>query len=216
MTARHSVVILSAGGTALDAMDFLDDLNAEELTYHCLGFLDDDPARQGTSFAGLPILGKLESIERWPDVLVVDALGSPGSHRRRPDVIGRLLLAPERFLTLVHPTARVSRRSRLGPGCLLYPHVVIGANVTLGAHVTILANTVVNHDSTIGDYSILTSSVGVAGRVRIGRACYVGTGAQIIHDASIGDGALVGMGAVVIRDVSPGATVVGNPARVLR
>jgi acetyltransferase-like isoleucine patch superfamily enzyme len=43
----------------------------------------------------------------------------------------------------------------------------------------------------------------------------IGSGATILGGMRIGRGALVGAGAVVTRDVEPGATVVGNPARPL-
>ena len=43
----------------------------------------------------------------------------------------------------------------------------------------------------------------------------IGSGATILGGVRIGRGALVGAGAVVTRDVEPGATVVGNPARPL-
>jgi UDP-2-acetamido-3-amino-2,3-dideoxy-glucuronate N-acetyltransferase len=43
----------------------------------------------------------------------------------------------------------------------------------------------------------------------------IGSGATILGGVRIGRRALVGAGAVVTRDVEPGATVVGNPARPL-
>jgi UDP-2-acetamido-3-amino-2,3-dideoxy-glucuronate N-acetyltransferase len=43
----------------------------------------------------------------------------------------------------------------------------------------------------------------------------IGSGATILGGVRIGRGALIGAGAVVTRDVEPGATVVGNPARPL-
>lgn len=44
----------------------------------------------------------------------------------------------------------------------------------------------------------------------------IGSGATIMCGVRIGKGAMVGAGAVVIHDVPAGATVVGNPARVIR
>ena len=49
--------------------------------------------------------------------------------------------------------------------------------------------------------------------VRIGNNAWIGGGALILPGVSIGDDAVVGAGAVVSRDVAPGVTVVGNPAR---
>ena len=51
--------------------------------------------------------------------------------------------------------------------------------------------------------------------VRIGANCWIGAGAIVLPGVTIGDDAIVGAGAVVTRDVPPGATVAGNPARRL-
>jgi maltose O-acetyltransferase len=46
----------------------------------------------------------------------------------------------------------------------------------------------------------------------IGPNVWIGGGAIILR-VTLGNDAVVGAGAVVTRDVPPGATVVGNPAR---
>lgn len=51
--------------------------------------------------------------------------------------------------------------------------------------------------------------------VTIGTDVWIGGGALILPGVTIGDGAIVGAGSVVTRDVPAGATVVGNPARIL-
>lgn len=51
--------------------------------------------------------------------------------------------------------------------------------------------------------------------VTIGRNVWIGGGALILPGVTIGDDAIVGAGAVVTKDVAPGATVAGNPARPL-
>jgi maltose O-acetyltransferase len=55
---------------------------------------------------------------------------------------------------------------------------------------------------------------GSAVPVRIGSNVWIGGGAIVLPGVSIGDDAIVGAGSVVTRDVPPGTTVVGNPARV--
>src|SRR5690606_4170227 len=50
--------------------------------------------------------------------------------------------------------------------------------------------------------------------IRIGRNVWIGGGAVILPGVTIGDDAVIGAACVVTKDVPPGATVVGNPARV--
>ena len=51
---------------------------------------------------------------------------------------------------------------------------------------------------------------------RICRRAAIGSNVSILCGVTIGEGATVGAGAVVTRNVSPGATVAGVPARTLR
>jgi maltose O-acetyltransferase len=49
--------------------------------------------------------------------------------------------------------------------------------------------------------------------VRIGRNVWIGGGAILLPGITVGDDAVIGAGAIVTRDVPPGETVAGNPAR---
>lgn len=76
------------------------------------------------------------------------------------------------------------------------------------------------HDCVVGDFVTFTPRVCCNGYVHIEDHAYIGTGAVLKQGRPgqplvIGRGAVVGMGAVVTKSVPPGATVVGNPARVM-
>jgi maltose O-acetyltransferase len=49
--------------------------------------------------------------------------------------------------------------------------------------------------------------------VRIGRNAWIGGGAIILPGVVVGDDAVIGAGSVVTKDVPPGVTVLGNPAK---
>ena len=59
--------------------------------------------------------------------------------------------------------------------------------------------------------------VPVDGRnIRIGRDCFIGSGAIILGNVTIGDKAIIGAGSVVTKNVPSGAFVAGIPAKIIK
>ncbi len=125
----------------------------------------------------------------------------------------------------------VGDRSRIGPFVEIQNGVEIGADCKIQSHtfvcegVTIGDRVFVGHGVMfVNDKHPRATNVGgelqgsddwtmLATRIEDGAS--IGSGAVVLGGVAIGAGALVGAGAVVTRDVAPGATVAGNPARPL-
>jgi len=214
------IIILGTGGNCIDILDSLLEVNrsSDVMKYRCQGFLDDDPKRWGSLLHGVPVLGPLSkaSDESFNECVFINGIGSPASFWRKPDIIQKTGVSDERFTTVIHPSAQVSRFASLGKGTVVLQNVTIASDATVGNHVIILPNTVISHDDVIGDYCCLAGGVCVSGNVTIGCCCYLGSNSSIINGVSIGDFCMVGLGSNVLRDVPPGSVVVGNPARYLR
>ncbi|HEV8639098.1 MAG TPA: acetyltransferase [Chloroflexota bacterium] len=220
--APRQIVILGTGGNCIDILDTIDEINATCPThdgfvgYECLGFLDDNRENWGREICRLKVLGPLGAAAEFPEARFVNGIGSQFNFTRKDAIIAKTGLRPERFETIVHPTASVSRMSTLGAGTVILQNVTVTSNVRIGDHVIVLPNTVISHDCVVGDYTCIAGGVCVSGGVKIGRNCYLGTNSSIIEQVTIGDFSLVGMGSVVLRDVAADSVVVGNPSRFLR
>lgn len=109
---------------------------------------------------------------------------------------------------------------QLEEGAILSSFVHLTSNVRIGKHFHANIYSYVAHDCVIGDYVTFAPGVMCNGNVVVEDHAYIGTGAIIKQGQPgnpliIGRGAVVGMGAVVTKNVPPGVTVVGNPARLM-
>jgi acetyltransferase EpsM len=212
------VIIIGTGGNCVDILDTLNELNLCSGTraYECEGFLDDDRSKMDSRFLGVPVIGELRDAWRYADCVFINGIGSSSNFWMRREILERTGIPRERFETIAHPTASISRTAELGRGTVVFQNVTITSRVRIGDHVLILPNTVVSHDDTIGDYTCIAGGVCISGLVTIGHSCYLGSNSTIMERTTIGDFCLVGMGSVVRHAVDQNSVVVGNPARFLR
>lgn len=218
MLKLKKIIILGTGGNSIDIVDTINEINESSPMplYECIGFLDDDKTHWGKSIYGVKVLGSLEDAKSFKDSYSINGIGNEKNYLHKETIIGKTNISLDRFITIIHPTASVSRLSRLGKGIVVFQNATITSNVKIGNHAIILPNSIISHDVTIGDYTIVTGGVCISGGVTIGKSCYLGTNSSIINGISIGDNSLIGMGSVVLNDVSPNSVYVGNPARFLK
>lgn len=212
------IVILGTGGNCTDILDTLLDINDAQgnLIYECIGFLDDNPEKWKQSFHGVKVLGPLQKANELKDCSFVFGIGSTSNFWKRRDIFAKTGIEDERFETIIHPTASVSRMAKVGRGTVVFQNVTITSGAVIGKHIYILPNTIISHDDVIGDFTCIAGGVCISGNVCVGQGCYIGTNSAIKDGITIGDHCLIGMGSVVLEDVAENNVIVGSPARFLR
>ena len=117
--------------------------------------------------------------------------------------LARWLAHGSRFLTgiEIHPGATIGRSVFIDHGM----GIVIGETAEIGDDCTLY------HGVTLGG----TSWNKGKRHPTLARGVVIGAGAKILGPILVGDGAKIGCNAVVVRDVPPGATAVGIPARIV-
>ena len=124
-----------------------------------------------------------------------------GVWRRNWRLLGRFISHLGRMFTAIeiHPGARIGQRLFVDHGV----GAVIGETAEIGNDVTLY------HDVTLGGISLDPGKR----HPTLEDGVIVGSGAQILGPITIGAGARIGANAVVLKDVPPGVTMVGIPAR---
>ena len=211
------LVLIGSGGFGRETAEAIRVINdCGRGGWHLLGYLDDDTSKHGTVVEGIPVLGDRDKLREMPDAQVVVCTGRPGDYVSRLRIVTELGLPPDRYATIVHPSATLSSSSAIGPGSVLLAHVALTAAVRVGSHVAIMPHVTLTHDVVIDDFVTIASGVRIGGGVRVARAAYLGAGAIIGEHLTIGAFSLVGMGAVVTRDTPDREVWAGVPARRIR
>jgi sugar O-acyltransferase (sialic acid O-acetyltransferase NeuD family) len=208
--ASRDLVLVAASGLARETAEAV----RAEGSRRIVAVIDDDPARWGTEFLGVPVLGPLEEVSGHEDWDVVLCAGSGAVRRALRDRLAGCEVVPDRYATVVHPRASVGVSCSVGAGSILLAGAVLTADARIGSHVVVMPNAVLTHDVSVADFATITAGVLLAGGVHVEAAAYLGQGCSARGGVTVGAGAVVGMGAVVLSDVPDGTTVVGVPARV--
>ncbi len=213
---RRPLVIYGAGGFGREVAQLVEDINCAGGKWQLLGFIDDDRSLHGSLIGELPVLGNenyLCGLAKPPAVAL--GVGFPRAKREIVQKLTRRCPGIE-FPSLVHPSAIIGRRVRIGTGTLITANCVITVDVEIGNFVLLNLSSTVGHDAVIGDFSSCYVNVNLAGFSKLEDGVEMGTGSIVIPGKKVGSGSVIGAGAVVVNDVPEDVVAVGVPARVVK
>lgn len=217
MNKLKNLYIIGAGGNAEVIASTVHDINTREEEWNLKGFFDDNP---NAEMSGISHCGQItkESIDR---VCCNESyfVWSLMSVKIMDNLVGRLQdlgIDKNKFATLIHPTAIVSKSACIGNGVTIHPLCVIGPGVKIDDHSMIFGQGFIGHGAIIGTFSYIANNASIGARVKLLQGAYIGTNSCIRENVSVGRWSVVGMGSVVLNDVEDYVTVVGAPARELK
>ena len=194
---RNGVTIVDPASTRIDA--------AVEIG-------QDARIEPGTTLAGATVIAQDAVI--GPDAHVRDSRIGPRSHVWA-SVLEESSVAED---VEVGPFAHLRPGAEIGPRCRIgnfaeVKKTKVGAG-TQQHHFSYLGDAEIGENVNVGAGSVTANFDGTEKhRTTIGDGASIGVDTMMVAPVTIGEGATTGAGAVVTRDVAPGKTVVGMPAR---
>jgi acetyltransferase-like isoleucine patch superfamily enzyme len=141
--------------------------------------------------------------------------------------------------TIIYSKVKIGNNFKTGHRAFIRENSEIGDNVLIGTNAVLDGNCKVGNNVSIQTGAYITAFTTVEDNVFIGpwvvtandkymvvgaklvgptikNGARIGANSTILPGVVIGEGAVIGSGSVVTKDVAPGKTAVGNPARVLK
>ncbi|MFQ1699108.1 NeuD/PglB/VioB family sugar acetyltransferase [Loktanella agnita] len=210
--------IYSAGGFGREVDNFLaTQLCEQEKHPYQIVFIDDDPAVSGQQIHGYDVM-TYNAFLQLTDKQINVAFASPALRRAKVAQVTRDELS---FFSIRAASLHLGPGVEIGEGAIFAHNTIVTCDAKIGAHFHCNMFSYVTHDCVVGDFVTFAARVSLNGRIVVEDDVYIGSDATILpgkidRPLTIGKGAIIGAGAVVTRDVEPGTTVVGSPARPLK
>jgi sugar O-acyltransferase (sialic acid O-acetyltransferase NeuD family) len=204
------IFVYGAGGHGKVVADIL--LLRDEKEF--AGFVDDREELWGATVLGFPVLGGGEWLRREAgNARITMALGV-GHNASRQWIAENCANWGAEIVTMVHPTATVSRAARVGRGTVVMANATVNADAVAGDGVIVNSGAVVEHDVEIGEYAHVAPNAAMGGGASLGAFSHLGIGASVLPCVHIGAHTVVGAGAVVVKNLPDSVVAMGVPARI--
>lgn len=206
MQAKKNLCLVGAGGSAQSIFQILRLMGrADEV----LAFLESDDYYRPRQLYGLPVKPL-----SYFQVEHHRALLSPGASQGRAQ-LAEAMPAETQYATLIYPNVLFldPESTEIGAGSIIYPGCILSGEVRIGRHALILANGVLGHNLSLGDFFTAGVGLNTGGYVQVGPQVQCGMSVSLRDRIRVCEQAQIGMGSVVVRDILEPGIYLGNPAR---
>jgi sugar O-acyltransferase (sialic acid O-acetyltransferase NeuD family) len=210
------LVIIGGSNAFWEINELINDVNDIEKQYEVIAVLDDNPELQGKNLNGLIVDGPISKVKDFADdISFVFAIGSFRTRLIRAQILEKLCIPEKRFVTLIHPTAKIFSTSKIGNGCIVHYGTVVFNHSKIESFCVIAANCVIAVSNVIGKGALIGSNVTTTTGVKIGSYSFIGSSCSIGENVTVEPGAYIGLGSLILKNIKAGTFVLGNPPRLL-
>lgn len=142
-----------------------------------------------------------------PSSAILTNIARHQATQARTDPLGKLAFIWSRIkhrYWMLMTASEINPRARIDQS-VIFPHPI---GIVIHGAAIIEADCIIMQQVTVGQTN-------TPGAPHIEHGVFIGAGAKILGPIRIGTGAAIGANAVVLKDVPPGATAVGVPARII-
>lgn len=199
------LIIIGAGGHGKVCAEIAKDMNNWTEIY----FLDDSypDVKKCLEFK---IIGTTKDIDKNIDS---DFFVGIGNNEVRGTFLDFLLNEGINVVTLIHPTAYVSRYTTIGVGTSVHQFAVINTDTKIGKGCIINTSAIIEHENLIDDFVHISPNVSLGGQVKVGELSWIGIGTTIINNINIGSNIIIGANSTVIKNIYKKGKYVGTPVK---
>lgn len=209
---KKKVIVVGTGGHAKVVIDILLSMIDVEI----IG-LTAKELPVGSEFFGQKVLGNdsilLPMYKNKEFDFVAMGVGGFRDNSLRKKIFSAMKGQGLSFISVIHPTAYISKSSKIGEGSIIFPNVSVNTEVEIGMNSIIATGATIDHESILGNNVLISAGVTIGGNVQIKDDSLVALGAKVISGLKIGTNTLIGAGAVVVKDIPDNHVALGLPAK---
>jgi len=209
----ENLIIIGAGGLALEILDLIDAINLEKFTFNVLGLLDDH--KKGTILEKYDILGFTSEYLNYLNSSMVIAISNP---EIRKSLATKLAETKIKTPNLIHPSAEISKYAKISEdsGIIINYATQISAKVEIKNFVIIDSFSYVGHETILNSFVTIYPGSKISGKNIIHDSTEIGLGSNIIQGLIIGSSTLIGAGSTVVHDIPSNVIALGVPCKPIK
>lgn len=185
----------------MDNLVFYDDINIDE---------------PNLLYGEFPILRSPEEAKEYFNTIDSRFTLGIGFPKVRYALYHKFLALGGKPYTLITNTAHIGHFDvNISSGVTICYNCAISNSASIGKGSFINGNTIVGHDSKIGEFCEICPSVNIAGHIEIGDYSFIGTGVIIYPNVKIGKNVSVTAGSVIRKNIPDNVIVHGNPSKII-
>ncbi len=206
----NRIVIVGAGGFGREVASWYLDSHGYKQN---IVFLDD--SKKGVVTLGpyrFLVISNLDTFVSNSRDRVLMGVANP---QAKKDIARKFSEKDIKFSTFLHKSVICSPGAEIGEGSIICPYSVLSDNVQLGKLNTLNLCCTIGHDTSLGDYTTLSSHVDITGGCQIGKLVFWGSGSRIIPNKHVADGCKIGAGSLIMHNISKLKTVYCLPSKTM-